>query len=325
MLSYQIFNLKRNQQITLKDKEEQPDINENKLITESFFHRTDNLLDNLTHSFTSFLINLKQSIEKKYKIDFFKDIILKDLKEYKDFLLKNNKKENIKEFKKEFNKLIDEIDSDLIDTLGIAIFSKKVLNSYDEKDSFDISNKKIDKAFTDYIESLDDKIEKTYKEFVKKVEKNPYYESINDIEIEQSKYTLEEFQKEKYYLQIELLKLQEWVIENNKKVLIIFEGRDASGKGSAIKNLSEYLMPKYKRDEFFGIPSKEESKNWFERYKNRLPFEKEMVFYDRSWYTRGYVEPSLEYCTIDEYKDFLKEVNGFEKELIDDGIILIKI
>ncbi|MDB2534460.1 polyphosphate kinase [Gammaproteobacteria bacterium] len=129
---------------------------------------------------------------------------------------------------------------------------------------------------------------------------------------------------EKRRLQIELLKLQEDVIKNNRKLCIVFEGRDTAGKSSAIKFFSEYLRPNNFNYIQLGIPSKWESSRWFQRWKKVIPKEGEISFLDRSWYTRAITEPIMGYCTENQYRLFMKKVNGWEKKLIDEGVELIK-
>lgn len=129
---------------------------------------------------------------------------------------------------------------------------------------------------------------------------------------------------EKRRLQIELLKLQEDVIKNNRKLCIVFEGRDTAGKSSAIKFFSEYLRPNNFNYIQLGIPSKWESSHWFQRWKKVIPKEGEISFLDRSWYTRAITEPIMGYCTENQYRFFMKKVNGWEKKLIDEGVELIK-
>jgi len=146
----------------------------------------------------------------------------------------------------------------------------------------------------------------------------------DEFEGEYSILSRKKYEKEKFGLQVELMKLQEWVVKNNKKVAIVFEGRDSAGKGSTIKRFIEYMNPKYFRVVALGIPSEEERNNWFGRYENHLPKEGEIVFFDRSWYNRGVVEPVMGYCTEDQYNDFMKNVVNWEESLIRDGIILIK-
>jgi len=127
-------------------------------------------------------------------------------------------------------------------------------------------------------------------------------------------------------LQEELIKLQSWVIENDKKVVIIFEGRDAAGKGGAIRRMTEYINPRHFRVVALTIPTADEEKQWFfQRYINHLPKPGEIVFFDRSWYNRAVVEPVNHFCTKKEYKIFMSQVNGFEKMLVQSDTYLIKL
>ena len=132
--------------------------------------------------------------------------------------------------------------------------------------------------------------------------------------------------KEKYLLQIELLKLQDLAMANDKKVHIVFEGRDAAGKGSNIEAVTEFLNPKGFRVETFGIPTEVEKKNWFNRYNKVLPKKGEIVLFDRSWYNRAVIEPAMGYCTKTQYNEFMNTVGQYEENLIKkQDIILIKI
>ncbi len=126
-------------------------------------------------------------------------------------------------------------------------------------------------------------------------------------------------------LQEKLIHLQQWVIDNNKKVVIIFEGRDSAGKGGAIRRITEYINPRFFRTVALGIPTEDEKKQWFfQRYANQLPRPGEIVFFDRSWYNRAVVEPVNGFCTEHEYKVFMSHVNNFEKMLIDADTYLLK-
>jgi len=126
-------------------------------------------------------------------------------------------------------------------------------------------------------------------------------------------------------LQVELIKLQNWVYENKKRVLIIFEGRDAAGKGGAIKRFTERLNPRRYRVVALPKPTEVESGQfYFQRYFAHLPNPGEIVFFDRSWYNRAIVEPVFEFCTEEQYEKFMQEVPEMEHALIDDGIIIIK-
>jgi polyphosphate kinase 2 len=142
--------------------------------------------------------------------------------------------------------------------------------------------------------------------------------------------TLTQYRKEKELLQVELLKLQEWVIKEKKRVAIVVEGRDTAGKGSTIKRFVEKLIERKSSDDptyrivSLGVPTPEESKNWFERYEKHLPKESEIVFFDRSWYNRAIVEPAMGYCSEEQYRDFMGRVNEWENKLTDEGLTLIK-
>jgi polyphosphate kinase 2 len=134
-----------------------------------------------------------------------------------------------------------------------------------------------------------------------------------------------EYEDELHKLQAELIKLQNWVHENGKRVLIIFEGRDAAGKGGAIKRFTEYLNPRKYRVIALPKPSDIEVKQfYFQRYFKHLPDAGEIVFFDRSWYNRAIVEPAFGFCTQEQYDKFMKEVPEIEHALVDDGMIIIK-
>jgi len=147
---------------------------------------------------------------------------------------------------------------------------------------------------------------------------------INLDQAEYKKLDTKAYALEKRRLQIELLKLQEDVIKNNRKICILFEGRDTAGKSSAIKFFSEYLRPNNFNYVQLGIPSKWESSHWFQRWAKVIPKEGEMSFLDRSWYTRAITEPIMGYCTENQYRLFMNKVNDWEMKLIDDGVELIK-
>jgi polyphosphate kinase 2 len=134
-----------------------------------------------------------------------------------------------------------------------------------------------------------------------------------------------QYEEELKTLQIELLKLQNHVKNKGLKVLIIFEGRDAAGKGGTIKRITEHLNPRGARIVALEKPSDVEKTQWyFQRYIQHLPSAGEMVFFDRSWYNRGGVEPVMGFCTEEEHKEFLHEVSEFERMLVNSNIILFK-
>ncbi len=126
-------------------------------------------------------------------------------------------------------------------------------------------------------------------------------------------------------LQNELAKLQRWIKSEGLKVVVIFEGRDAAGKGGVIKRITERLNPRICRVEALGTPTEREKTQWyFQRYVPYLPAAGEMVLFDRSWYNRAGVERVMEFCTEDEYQEFLRSCPEFERMLVRSGIILIK-
>jgi polyphosphate kinase 2 len=127
-------------------------------------------------------------------------------------------------------------------------------------------------------------------------------------------------------LQEELIKLQQWVTENDKKVVILFEGRDAAGKGGAIRRITQHLNPREFSIVALPKPTEEEQSQWyFQRYINRLPQKGKIVFFDRSWYNRAVVEPVNGFCTEQQYHIFMNQVNEFERMIIESGILLIKL
>ena len=144
-----------------------------------------------------------------------------------------------------------------------------------------------------------------------KINTDKEYDVFNIMKGNKDAITPKEFHQKIYELQIELLKLQEWVTETGKRVLVIFEGRDAAGKSANIESFTENLNPKHFRVETFDIPTEEEKKDWFKRYIKVLPKEGEIVFFDRSWYNRGIIEPAMGYCTPEEYEEFMADVNDF--------------
>ena len=147
---------------------------------------------------------------------------------------------------------------------------------------------------------------------------------INLEQAEYKKLDTKAYALEKRRLQIELLKLQEDVIKNDRKICIVFEGRDTAGKSSAIKFFSEYLRPNNFNYIQLGIPSKWESSHWFQRWEKVLPEKGEISFLDRSWYTRAVTEPIMGYCNERQYRTFMKRVNEWESKLIKNGTELTK-
>ena len=135
----------------------------------------------------------------------------------------------------------------------------------------------------------------------------------------------QKYSKEKNRLQVELLKLQEWVINRDKRIAIVLEGRDAAGKGSTIKRFIENMMPKGVEVIELGVPTKKQEKNWFRTWQKRMPESGKIHFFDRSWYSRALIQPVMGYCNEKQYKYFMSKINQWEKKVIEDGLILIKI
>jgi len=133
------------------------------------------------------------------------------------------------------------------------------------------------------------------------------------------------YEKQKYKLQVELLKLQAWVKETGQRLVILFEGRDAAGKGGTIKRFMEHLNPRGARVVALEKPSEAERGQWyFQRYVQHLPTAGEIVLFDRSWYNRAGVERVMGFCTDEEYQEFMRQAPQFERQLVRSGIHLIK-
>ncbi len=150
-------------------------------------------------------------------------------------------------------------------------------------------------------------------------------EDIKELNHKHHKISTKVYEKELGKLQVELVKLQEWIKEQGLKVVIIFEGRDAAGKGGVIKRITESLNPRNVRVVALPAPTEREKTQWyFQRYVPHLPAAGEMVLFDRSWYNRAGVEKVMGFCTEEEYQEFLRSVPEFERMLVRSGIILIK-
>ncbi|AZJ37066.1 polyphosphate kinase 2 [Tenacibaculum singaporense] len=134
-----------------------------------------------------------------------------------------------------------------------------------------------------------------------------------------------DYEEELRKLQIELVKLQQWIAKNKKRVAVIFEGRDAAGKGGSIRRFMEHMNPRSTRLVALNKPTEVEKGQWyFQRYIKELPNPGEIVFFDRSWYNRAVVEPVMGFCNDDQYQNFLVQVPEFEHMLYEDGVVVIK-
>jgi len=146
-----------------------------------------------------------------------------------------------------------------------------------------------------------------------------------EIKTERSRLKKKVYEKALADLQVELVKLQEWVRHKGLKVVILFEGRDAAGKGGTIKRITACLNPRLCRVVALGIPTEREKTQWyFQRYVPHLPAAGEIVLFDRSWYNRAGVERVMGFCSDEEYREFLRSCPAFERMIIRSGIILLK-
>jgi len=161
--------------------------------------------------------------------------------------------------------------------------------------------------------SLDELIESyKKKKWIKKINKKAIRKRLNE-------------QQLKPY-QAELIKLQKHLEIHNKKMIILFEGRDAAGKGGTIRRVARYMNEKHYRVVALGKPTEEQKTQWYyQKYIQHFPHGGEMVLFDRSWYNRAMVESVFNFCTKKEYEDFMKGVKGFEKDLVRQGMILVKL
>ena len=133
------------------------------------------------------------------------------------------------------------------------------------------------------------------------------------------------YERQKYRLQVELLKLQAWVRDSGQKIIVLFEGRDAAGKGGTIKRFMEHLNPRGARVVALEKPTEEERGQWyFQRYVQHLPTRGEIVMFDRSWYNRAGVERVMGFCSDHEYREFIRQAPEFERNLVHSGIHLVK-
>jgi polyphosphate kinase 2 len=211
--------------------------------------------------------------------------------------------------------LVNEFTEEVVTELNIEAFLRKLNQILELKKRN--TKRKVRESFDDYYKSIEVRIDQIHQ--IGKTE-----DHFDEFEGEGSILGRKQYDSEKYQLQVELLKLQEWVIKNNKKVAIVFEGRDAAGKGSTIKRFIEYLNPRGFRVVALGVPTEDEKNNWFGRYEKHLPNAGEIVFFDRSWYNRAVVEPAMEYCSEEQYQHFMDNVIDWEEKMIRNGVILIK-
>ena len=262
----------------------------------------------------------------KESVNTLKNNLLFRLNEYRTFILSNinynfeTNKVEYKDFdhidiKVMIRELSNEFTQEVVEELNLDAFLRKLNQILELKKRN--TKRKVRESFDDYYKSIEVRVDQLNQ--MGKTE-----DQFDQFEGEGSLLGRRQYESEKYQLQVELLKLQEWVKKNGKKVAIVFEGRDAAGKGSTIKRFVEYLDPKGFKVVALGVPTEEEKNNWFQRYEKHLPGQGEIVFFDRSWYNRAVVEPAMGYCTEDQYQDFMNKVIDWEEKQIRNGLILIK-
>lgn len=196
--------------------------------------------------------------------------------------------------------------------------------SIQERIAKDFKNDKMRKRMhIDLIDSLDEEIEAEIDDYFH----DPEFVSKNTSELfsADDKLTRQNYFRELIKLQQELIKLQNWVVAKKQKIVVLFEGRDAAGKGGAIKRITQRLNPRVCRVTALPAPTEREKTQWyFQRYVQHLPAAGEIVLFDRSWYNRAGVEHVMGFCNDDEYEEFFQSVPEFERMLVRSGIRLIK-
>ena len=263
--------------------------------------------------------------EKPTKTE-LKDDLTHLLLKYKTELLANPEKVKRTDINNIITQLNDELGENIVLDFNLDSFFRGLHNvlSVKKKDKATL----IEKYFKLYIDNLPKRIETLHGDLDKPKD---YSDDEEFEELKKLKRNVilkipkKKFKSEKIPLQIELLKMQEWMKKNDYKLAIICEGRDAAGKGSAIKTITEFLQPKYYSIETFDIPTEEQKKNWFGRYLEAMPAPGHMTFFDRSWYNRAINDPVMGYCTHEEYEKFMADVTGFEDRLTKKGVHLIKL
>jgi polyphosphate kinase 2 len=269
-------------------------------------------------------LNISKMSEQEFSETISK--IKRFLEEYKNYIL-DNLQYNVKTNKVEYrdfeninieeilNQLKTDLSKEVVEQFNIETFLRKIYQILALKRRNTI--RIIKEEFRNYYFSIEQR-------FGEEQQDTKEEDHFDKVEGEFSLLPRRKYEEEKYDIQVELLKLQEWVIKNGERVAIVFEGRDSAGKGSTIKRFIEYLNPKHFKVIALGLPTEEEKKNWFGRYEKYLPKPGEIVFFDRSWYNRAVVEPAMGYCSEEQYMDFMENVNDWEQGLIKQGITLVK-
>ena len=258
------------------------------------------------------LIKKKSSVQKIY------NSLTDGLDEYKDYLMDmaENKHNMDTLIESDLERINNELDNNITHELNIESFFRTIelILHVPKKRSAD----KVYYKFEEYYESLKERIERCLE--------SDMVPTIDEEEGEISVLSRGEFLEEMRGLQAEMNKLVEDVVKNGRRVAILCDGRDSAGKGSAIKSITQYMNPKHFRVVVMGIPKKEdlEGENWFNLYNAQMPKSGEIVFFDRSYYNMAINNPTFGYCTEDQYRYFMENVNRFESDLIKEGVELFK-
>ncbi len=206
-----------------------------------------------------------------------------------------------------------------------AVPPSELLNSKEEKVDMPVKKKSGGKSIKNPETIVFQKKEVKLKELLKE------HKSLQGREPSMNKYqkkAIRRYHREEALkpYQAELIRLQKCLEESNRRMIILFEGRDAAGKGGTIRRVTRYMNEKHYRVVALGKPTEHEKTQWFfQKYIAQFPRGGEVVLFDRSWYNRAVVEPVFEFCTLDEYKNFMRGVVGFEKDLVRQGTILVKL
>lgn len=279
-------------------------------------------IKNTLFDISKFLKNIF-NYDSKIKKERLQQELINLMLNYKSNILDNIDKLDKKSINQMFDNVKKELDSNIINDFNLDSFFRGLSNIVSIKRNV---KRNLEDYFDSYIDNIPNRIELLFGENIKDFDDDDEFKELKKISKEiQPKISNKQFKKEKIPLQIELLKMQEWVKKNDKRILINLEGRDSSGKGSAIKTITEFLQPKFFEIEWFDIPSEEERNNWFKRYYDVMPKPKHITFFDRSYYNRAVIDPVMGYCTSDEYNQFMKDVVPFEEKLNNEGIQIIKL
>lgn len=291
-----------------------------------------NVNESLKKDFRKLFNNIKSYFKDEDDMERLESKLINLLTIYKQKILSGEIKKIDNQF---INDIQKDMDKNIMEQLNIDTFFRGINNL-----KLKGKDKKIENYFDEYISTIPKRLKTLYNaeqdiDLTDIDTEDVYYDPyIEDKEFEEWRKVVStaprfrvkrrRFELEKAALQIELLKMRDWLASNGKKLVVVLEGRDAASKGSFIRTATENLHPGYFKINTFGIPTEEEKQNWFQRYEQVLPTTQQIAFYDRSWYNRAVVEPVMGYCTTEQYEKFMKEVLPFEYSLIDNDFYLIK-